>query len=71
MIACDSRREPLALNGVAHSCPVAVLTRCHRSPQAAMWTLTTADQITLHLFQPHQADQMLTPPEGPLYVDTC
>ena len=27
--------------------------------------LSTSDQVTLHLFQPHQIDQMLTPSIGP------
>ena len=35
--------------------------------------LGVSDQITLHLFQPHQADQMLTllTQEGSSFLSTC
>ena len=38
-----------------------------------MMLQTLSDQITLHLFQPHQADQMLTllTQEGSSFLSTC
>ena len=34
-------------------------------------SLSTSDQVTSHLFQPHQIDQMLTPSIGAYLPSTC